>query len=360
LPRDLLQDVPVAELGDYRAFNVDTPVGAGPFKFVSWTRGQSIVLEAFDDYFKGRPYLDRVTMRSISDFNAGVLLLETGDVDHLEVPPNEVATVKRMGHITLHQTLALQYGFLGWNQRNPLFQDRRVRQALTHAIDRQEIVDTLLEGNAEVAHASVSPLSWAYNDDVPRFEHDPERARALLAEAGWRPGADGILVKDGRRFSFEILSNDGNVVRRDISVVVQQYLRAVGIETRPVQMEWGAFLERVQAPRNDFDAIVLTWGLATDPDPSAIWHSREIAQGLNHVSFRNARVDALSDANRRVLDRTQRTAMLHEVWRIVAEEQPYTFLYYLKQSYGLKSDVRGFVHHPRVTMYRVNEWWLDR
>jgi peptide/nickel transport system substrate-binding protein len=246
------------------------------------------------------------------------------------------------------------------NLRRPQFQDRRVRQALTHAIDRQEIVDTLLEGNAEVAHASVSPLSWAYNDDVPRFEHDPERARTMLAEAGWRPGADGILVKDGRRFSFEILSNDGNVVRRDISVVVQQYLRAVGIETRPVQMEWGAFLERVQAPRNDFDAIVLTWGLATDPDPSAIWHSREIAQGLNHVSFRNARVDALSDANRRVLDRTQRTAMLHEVWRIVAEEQPYTFLYYLKQSYGLKSDVRGFVHHPRVTMYRVNEWWLDR
>jgi peptide/nickel transport system substrate-binding protein len=360
LPRHLLADVPVAELGDHRAFNVDAPVGAGPFKFVSWTRGQSLVLEANEDYFAGRPYLDRVTVRALSDWNAGVLLLETGDIDHLEVPPNEVATVQRMSHVTLHQALALQYAYLAWNQRNPLFQDRRVRQALTHAIDRQEIVDTLLEGQAEVADAPVSPLSWAYDDAVARFPHDPARAKALLAEAGWKPGADGILQKDGKRFSFEMLSNDGNVIRRDIAVIVQQYLREVGIDTRPVQMEWGAFLERVNAPRNDFDAAVFGWALGFDPDPSAIWHSREIAQGLNYVSFRNARVDELADANIRILDRPERTAMLHETWRIIAEEQPYTFLYYPQQTIGLKSDVRGFVQHPRVDMYQVNKWWLDR
>lgn len=360
LPRHLLKDVPVAQLGDYRAFNVEAPVGAGPFRFVNRTRGQNLVVEAFDDYFDGRPYLDRVTVRVLSDWNAGVLLLETGDIDHLDVPPNEVATVERMPHITLHQTLSLAYAYLGWNQRNPLFQDRRVRQALTHAIDRQEIVDTLLEGNAEVAHAPVSPLSWAYDDAVARFGHDPARARTLLAEAGWSPGPDGILQKDGQRFSFEILSNDGNVVRRDIAVVVQQYLRAVGIETRPVQMEWGAFLARVNAPRNDFDAVVMGWALGSDPDPSAIWHSREIAQGLNYVHFRNARLDQLADENVRILDRPQRTAMLHESWRILAEEQPYTFLYYPQQTIGLKSDVRGFVQHPRVDMYQVNKWWLDR
>lgn len=360
LPKHLLGEVPIAELGDYRAFNVQRPVGAGPFRFVSWTSGQNLVLEAFDDYFEGRPYLDRVTFRFVSDQSAAVLLLETGAVDHVIVPVTEVATVERMPHVTLHDTLALRYDYLGWNVARPLFADRRVRQALTHAIDRQEIVETLMEGHAEVAHAPVSPLSWAYNDEVARYPYDPDKARTLLAQAGWRPGSDGILQKDGQRFSFQILFNDGNVVRRDLAVIAQQYLRGVGIDARPVQMEWGAFLQRIQAPSYDFDAVVLAWGLGFDPDPSAIWHSREIAQGLNNIGFRHPRVDELSDRNIHVLDRSARAAMLREAWQIIAEEQPYTFLFYPKQFVGLKSDVRGFVHHPRLDTYRVNEWWLDR
>jgi peptide/nickel transport system substrate-binding protein len=360
LPKHLLGDVPIAELGDHRAFNVQQPVGAGPFRFVSWTSGQNLVLEAFEDYFEGRPYLDRVTFRFVSDQSAAVLLLETGDVDHVIVPVTEVATVERMPHVTLHDTLSLRYDYLGWNLARPLFADRRVRQALTHAIDRQEIVETLMEGHAEVAHAPVSPLSWAYNDEVARFPYDPDKAQTLLAQAGWRPGPDGILQKDGKPFSFQILYNDGNVVRRDLAVIAQQYLRAVGIDARPVQMEWGAFLERIQAPRYDFDAVVLAWALGFDPDPSAIWHSREIAKGLNNIGFRHPRVDDLSDRNIHVLDRSARAAMLRETWQIIAEEQPYTFMFYPKQFVGLKSDVRGFVHHPRLDTFRVNEWWLDR
>lgn len=361
LPRHLLADVPVRELGEYRAYNVEAPIGAGPFRFVSWTRGQNLVLQANEDYFEGRPYLDRITKRFVSDESTGVLLLETGDIDYFVVPLNEVATVQKMPHVTLYNTLSLAYTYLGWNLNNPLFQDRRVRHALTHAIDRQEIVETLLEGHAGVADAPVSPLmDWAYSDDVARFPFDPDRARALLAEAGWRPGPDGILQKDGRRFSFQLLTNDGNVIRRDITVIVQQYLQAIGIEVRPVQMEWGAFLERIRPPNYNFEAIVAAWALGLDPDPAAIWHSREIERGLNYVSFRNARVDELGDSNTRMLDQNERAAALHEVWRIIADEQPYTFLYYPQRFIGLKADVRGFVQHPRVDMHRVNEWWLDR
>lgn len=361
LPKHLLEHVPVAELGNYRQFNVDHPIGAGPFKFVSWTRGQNLQLEAFEDYFEGRPYLDRVTFRFVSNQSAGVLLLQTGEIDHLVVPVTEVATVEAMPHVTLHSTLQLRYDFLGWNLRNPLFEDKRVRQALTLAIDRQEITETVFEGHAQVAHAPVSPLmAWAYSDDVPQFPYDPERAKALLADAGWSPGPDGILVKDGRRFSFEMLSNDGNVVRRDLAVIVQQFLRQVGIEVRPVQIEWGTFLARIGPPSHQFDSFVLAWALGTDPDPSAIWHSREIDQGLNYIGFRNARVDELSDINLRILDRGERAAMLHEIFGLVAEEQPYAFLLYPQQFVGLKSDVRGFVHHPRLDTYGVNKWWLDR
>ncbi|RXJ01137.1 peptide-binding protein [Anaerobacillus alkaliphilus] len=359
LPKHLLEDVAIADLEDYRSFNIENPIGAGPFKFVSWTPGQNLVVEAFDEYFEGRPYLDKITWRFAADANALVLLLQTGDVDHIVAPASELATIETFNHVKLSSTLALRYDYIGWNLQNPLFQDTKVRQALTHAIDREEITETILEGRAQVAHAPVSPLSWAYNDNVPKFEFNPEKAKELLAEAGWEPGADGILQKDGQKFSFTILSNDGNTTRRDIGIIVQQYLGQIGIEVKPEQMEWGAFLDKINPPNYDFDAVVLAWGLALDPDPTAIWHSKEIAQGLNNISFSNAEVDAISDANRKILDQTERAKELAKVWEILAEEQPYTYLYYPQQHLAMNNKIQGFTHHPRVTFYRVNEWWID-
>lgn len=360
LPRHLLEDVPVAELGDYQAFNIDQPIGAGPFRFVSWTSGQSLVLEAFEDYHGGRPYLDRVTYRFVQDFNTLVLLLGQGEVDYATgLPPEEVPTVEGYPNVDVHSTLALRYDFLGYNLRNPLFQDKRVRQALTHAIDRQEIVDTVMEGNATVAHAPVSPLSWAYNDDVPVFDFDPQRAKALFAEAGWTPGEDGILQKNGERFAFEILSNDGNTVRRDLGIIVQQQLAEIGIEVTPRQMEWGAFLDRILAPNFDFDATILAWGLALDPDPSAIWHSREIEQGLNNIGYSSPVVDAISESNIRIMDQDERAAELAKAWAELAEDQPYTFMWYPQQFVGLNQRVRGFVHHPRSDMHSIPGLWIE-
>jgi peptide/nickel transport system substrate-binding protein len=361
LPRHLLGHIPVAELPDYRAYNVDHPIGAGPFKFSSWSRGQNLVLEAFDDYYRGRPYVDRVTFRFVSNGSAAVLLLETGEVHHALVPLSEVATVERLPNVALSGALQLNYEYIGWNLRNPLFTDRRVRQALTHAIDRQAIVDTVLEGHAEVAHSPASPLfTWAYTDDVPKFPYDPERAKALLAEAGWTAGPDGILRQDGKPFSFELLSNEGTATRSDVGAIVQQYLRAVGIDVRLVQLEWGTFLNRTDEPPWDYDAFVVGQTLDVDPDPSLNWHSRSIDLGGNDVGFRDPRVDDLLDRSVRLLDRDARAATLREVWRILAEEQPYTFLYYPQQFAALRSDVRGFVHHPQRPTYGMSQWWLDR
>ena len=359
LPKHILGEVPVADLGEYQDFNQKNPIGAGPFKFVSWTAGQNLVVEAFDDYFEGRPYLDKVTFRFASDSNALVLLMQTGDIDWMIAPPAELGTIETFNHARISNTLALRYDYIGWNLQNPLFQDVKVRQALTHAIDRQEIVDTIMEGNATVAHAPVSPLSWAYNDNVPKFDFDPEKAKQMLAEAGWEPGADGILQKDGKKFSFTVLSNDGNVVRRDIGIIMQQYLGNIGIEVKAEQMEWGAFLDKINPPNYDFDAVVLAWGLGLDPDPSAIWHSKEIANGLNNISYSNPTVDEISDTNTQILDQAERAAALAKVWEILAEEQPYTYMYYPQQFLALNKKIEGFTHHPRSNMYRVNEWWIN-
>lgn len=345
LPKHLLDHVPVADLEEYSEFNIEQPIGAGPFEFVNWAAGQYIELKAFEDYFEGRPYLDKVTFRIASDANALVLLLETGDIDHMIAPTSELATIEMYDHVNLSSVLALRYDYIGWNLDRPLFEDVRVRQALTHAIDRQEIVETVMEGYAEVANAPISPLSWAYNDDVPVFDYDLDRAVELMNEAGWEHNDDGYLEKDGEIFEFTILSNDGNTTRRDIGIITQQYLSQIGVQVRAEQMEWGAFLDQINPPNFDFDAVVLAWGLALDPDPSAIWHSKEIENGLNRSAYRNDRVDEIADTNTAILDQDERAEALAEAWAIIAEEQPYTFLFYPEQFVAMNKDVKGFTHH---------------
>lgn len=360
LPEHLLGHIPADELEDYREFNIDKPIGAGPYKFEDWVAGQHLTLSANEDYFEGRPYIDEIVFRFASDSNALVLLLETGDIDHMIAPTSELVTIEMYDHVNLYETLALRYDYIGWNLDRPLFEDVRVRQALTHAIDRQEIVETVMENRAEVANAPVSPLSWAYSDEVPSFDYDPDRAIELMNEAGWYHNDNGILEKDGEEFEFTILSNDGNTTRRDIGIITQQYLGLIGVRVKAEQMEWGAFLEQINPPNFDFDAVVMAWGLALDPDPTAIWHSKEIENGLNRSAYRNDRVDEISDLNRSVIDQEERAELLQEAFTIIAEEQPYTFLFYPTQFVALNKDVKGFTHHPRVDMYKVNEWWLDR
>lgn len=358
LPKHILEDVPVADLEEHMEYNRNAPIGAGPFEFVEYVDGQYIELVAHEEYFEGRPNLDKLTFRVASDSNAELLMFETGDTDYMILPATEYATAETYDHGRISSTLALRYDYIGWNNDRPLFQDPKVRQALTMAIDRQLIVDEIMDGKGEVAHVPASPLSWAYPESAPEFNYDPEGAKELLAEAGWEPGADGVLEKDGERFSFEILSNDGNVVRRDIGVIVQQMLGEIGIEVEARQMEWGAFLDQINPPNYDFDAVVLAWGLATDPDPTAIWHSREIENGLNNISYKNDRVDELSDQNKKIIDQDERAAVIAEIYEEIANDQPYTFLYYPEQHVLLSNRVEGFTHHPRVNMYKVNEWYI--
>jgi peptide/nickel transport system substrate-binding protein len=361
LPKHLLEHVPVKELAEYRAYNVERPIGAGPFKLVRWTAGQSLEFEAFDGYFEGRPYVDRATVRVVSNSGAGVLLLAAGEIDVFGLPQNELATVEAMRPVEVHATPMLNFHHIAWNLRNPLFMDRRVRQALTHAIDREAIVDALLGGRGAVAHAPIPPLiAWAYTDDVPKFPYDPVRARQLLLEAGWTPGADEILQRGGERFAFELLTSENSTIQRDASVIVQQYLREVGIEVRVTQLELSSLIARVDPPRFEFDAYLLGMNVITDPDPRLLWHSGEIAEGLNNIAFRHARVDKLAEINTRVMDRAERAAVLKEVWQILAEEQPYTFLFFPESLYGVRADVHGFKAHPRLITHRMNEWWLDR
>ncbi|MCA1031059.1 ABC transporter substrate-binding protein [Bacillus timonensis] len=358
LPSHILKDVPIADLGEHE-FNTKSPVGTGPFKFQEWKDGEYVKVVANEDYYEGRPYLNSITYKIVPDQNALIAQLQAGDVHFTEVPGTDIETVKEFPGLKVESGLSLSYTYLGYNEKLEMFQDKKVRQALTHAIDRNGIVDAVMNGDGEVAHVPESPLSWAYNDDVPVFDYDPEKAKAMLKEAGWEDtDGDGFLDKDGKKFAFTIKTNQGNKIREDIVVVLQQQFKEVGIEATPEIVEWSAFIEQITAPNWNYEALVLGWSLSTFPDLYDIFHSSQMEAGFNFVHWSNAEADKLMEDARQLLDRDEYKKAYGQIYKLIAEEQPYTFLYYPNAHRVMPENLQGYEFHAKSEFYNVHKWWF--
>ena len=339
------------------------PIGTGPYRFVEWVSGQRLVLEANPDYFEGRPYIKRVIYRIIPDPTTMFLELQAGNIDQMGLTPlqfarqTETATFQR--RFNKYRYPASSYVYLGYNLRRPLFQDQRVRQALSHAIDRQELVDGVLLGLGQVAHGPYKPGTWPHNPDVRTYAYDPQRALELLAEAGWRDSTgDGLLDKDGRTFTFTILTNQGNDQRIKAGEIVQRRLREIGIDVRLRVIEWASFLKEFVTPGN-FDAIIMGWTIPPDPDAYAVWHSASARPGgLNFIGFENAEVDELLEKGRRTLDQDERKKYYDRFQEILAEEQPYTFLFVPDALPVVARRFRGIEPAPAGIGYNFIHWYV--
>lgn len=363
LPEHILKDVPIRELAEHE-FNTKKPIGSGPFKFVEWEDGEYVKVEAFDEYYQGRPHLDTITMKFVPDTNAMLTQLKNRDIDfYAGIPASDIETVKSFQNdigIKIEEGLALSYTFFAGNMRNELFKDKKVRQAIAHAIDRETIVNEILEGHGQVAHVPESPLSWAYNPDVPKFEYDPEKAKKMLADAGWKPGKDGILKKDGKRFSFELKTNHGSRVREDIVVLLQEQLKKAGIEAKPVFVDYSTLINDVKPGVWNFDAVIFSWLLGTDPDPSSFFHSKEIDKGLNFIGYTNAELDRLMEIQLQERDLEKRKELIGKIQAKIAEDQPYILLFYPTEFRAMPAELEGYEFHPKNKIYKPHQWWLNK
>jgi peptide/nickel transport system substrate-binding protein len=322
------------------------PVGTGPFRFVEWRRGDRLVMEANPQYHGGRPALDRLIYRVIPD--AVVLLqeLRAGGVDFIENPPlTEVARLKQTPGLQVLVADNTSYTYLGYRQDLAPFDDLRVRRAFYHAIDTSTLVRQVLQGYAVVATGQFPPSSWAFDASVKAYPYDPARAKALLAEAGWKPGADGILVKDGKRLSFSLRHDQANQSVKDTAVVLQEYLKNVGAEARLEALDWPTFVKKLFA--SDFEAIVVAWTNFHDPDPFAytIWHSSQW-KGRNFAHYKNAKVDEAIEAARRAGTQAERKRHYAEFSKLLMADAPYVFLYFPQQVYVTRQAYEGFVPIP--------------
>ncbi len=303
------------------------PVGTGPFKFGEWVSDEKITLTANPDYFEGRPHLDRIIYRIIPETSLSEIELLTGGIDLFNTYPHQYQRMSRDPRLTLYRYPSLGYTYIGYNQNSFLFQDRRVRQALTMAVNREEMITFILFGLGRQATGPFPGHLWYADPKVAPWPFDPERARRALKEAGWEDrDGDGILEKDGQPFRFTLITNSGNEVRKDVGVLIQRYWQDVGIDVKLEMYEWSVFLKNFINPRH-FDACILGWSLGVDPDAYNIWHSKQIKDGFNFIGYRNPEADRLWEAGRREYQPEKRRQIYHQLQALLAEDQPYTFLF---------------------------------
>lgn len=304
------------------------PIGTGPFRFKEWKTNAFIRLERNPDYFQApAPWLDGMVFRMLGDQLALRLAFETGQVDFWSVDPWAVAGFGKDARFELFSMPGNSYNYIGWNLRRPPFDDARVRKALAHAINIPEMVRFILYGHGAPSTGIYTPQTWFFNKDIQPIPFDKARARELLAEAGWTPGPDGVLQKDGHRFAFTLLTNSGNEIRRDIATLVQDNLRDIGIEVKIEAYEWTVFLRNF-INKGEFDATVLGWSLGPDYDQFQIWHSSQAnPEQLNVVRYDNPKADRLIEELRQEYNRDRIIALAGELQALIYSEQPYLFLY---------------------------------
>ncbi|MFA5068811.1 MAG: peptide-binding protein [Candidatus Omnitrophota bacterium] len=358
IPRHLLQneDLSFAKFGRQ-------PVGTGPYKFVRWVTGQQIVLKANDDYFGQRPYIDYYIYRVIPDPSTMFLELQAGGVDLMGLTPlqynRQTQNVYFNRCFNKYSYPSHGYTYLGYNLRDNKFKDKKVRVALDMAVDKQSIIDGVLLGLGRICTGPFLPDSWAYNKGVMSRRRDIPGAKRLLAQAGWADtDGDGIIDKDGIKFQFCLLINQGNSLREYAAQMIQQQLKEVGVMMRIQSIEWGVLLgEFINKKR--FEAVLMGWGLPPEPDCLDIWHSSRVREGeFNFISYKNEEVDRLLEQGRLVIDRASRAGIYQRIHSILYDEQPYMFLWIEDSLPIIHKRFKNIKSSPSGIRYNFTEWYV--
>jgi peptide/nickel transport system substrate-binding protein len=365
LPRHLLETWVQAGKIREAPQNWTAPVGTGPYRFRELKSGEKIELVANQDYFKGRPNLSRVVYRIIPSQATIFLELKARGVDFASLTAlqykRQTAYPAFDRSYSKFRYPGTGYTYLGFNLKDPRFADKRVRRAIAHALNKQELIDGVVLGLGREATGPFRPGTWADNPAVKAVPHDATRAQALLAEAGWTErNGEGLLVKDGRPFTFELITNQGNDERKKVAEIIQASLREVGIGVDIRIIEWAAFLKE-HVHKRRFDALVLGWGTSPDPDQYVIWHSSQMTPPqLNQISYANPEVDRLLEEGRASCVQADRVKSYHRIHELLAEDQPVIFLYWRDALPVVSSRVRGIDPGPAGIRYNFTDWFVPR
>lgn len=338
------------------------PIGTGPYKLREWVSGQKIVLEAFDGYFEGRPGIDAIVARIIPDPSTMFLELKFGGLDFMGLTPPQYKLQAGSDFFNRYfrkfKYPAFGYTYMGYNLLDPLFSDVRVRRALAHAVNKKEVIAGVLVGYGVPCTGPFHPETWAYNPQVKDYDYDPGKALELFAEAGWRKDPQGALVRDGRPFSFTLITNQGNEARLKAAQIIKEQLKRIGIDMNIKVLEWQAMLHDFVGKRR-FEAILMGWSLSRDPDMYDIWHSSKTKEGeFNFITYKNEEVDRLLLQGRKEFDFVKRRAIYRRLHELIMEDQPYLFLYIGDALPVVHKRFKGIEKAPLGIMYDFIHWYV--
>lgn len=312
------------EVGD--ATYSTSPIGTGPFKLKEWKASEYTELEAFDDYFKGRPEVDVIRMEVVPEDAVRKAALDTGDADSSAWPllVEDSLALEQDPNFKVFRTPGDSIKHFPINNERPYFADKLCRQALMHALDRQRIIDDLWNGAAEVAHSNIPPSSQYYNADLKQYEFDPAKAMALLDEAGWTVGADGIREKDGTKFAFTCTVKAGDQARKAIAELAQQLFKEVGVDMQLAEAPVAEILEAMRSGSMEMSIFNWTYNSGVlEPDPTDTLTS---SGGNNFPHFANAEMDELCAQGLQKVDPAERKPIYDRIQEIFVEEVPVLYL----------------------------------
>lgn len=342
-----------------------TVTGTGPFRLLEWNTGQQLTLVANDDYWGGRPHLDRIVFRIIPQSHTAFEALRAGEVDLTSVQPEDWPTAAGLpedGPVEFLRFQQLKLYFIAWNGdgSNPFFQDVQVRRAMTHALNRDGFTRTVLHGLGTVATSTFVPETPFYRAGSQPLAFDLDQAARLLDEAGWSDhDGDGVRDRDGVAFRFTLHVYNQSNSAQQLAELLQASLHRLGVEMEIRKLELATFLHRLRS--RDFQAILSATALDPDPDPFDFWHSSQTPEGGNYAGYVNDEMDALCERGRREFEPQRRAQIYARVQLLLQRDQPYTFLWYPIHIVGYHRRLQGIQATP-MGLWRwypsTLQWWV--
>lgn len=314
------------------------PVGAGPFRFVTYLPGQEIRFEANEHFYAGKPEVSQFIYKTTEGDSQQ--FFQTGELDYSALSANQdnFEFLQMLGFADVNVYTSSAYGYIAFNHEKEIFKDPKVRQAFTLGLDRQTIISTHYQGFAEVAHIPVSPTSWAYSSEIGSTTYDPEKAKELLEEAGWTEGSTGIREKDGKKLVVYYYTTAGGLGDTLIPIAKENY-KEIGIDLQVEQMDFNALLSRVG--NGDHDLASFSTTMLQDPyNGVQNFHSKSTSATFK--GYGNDEIDALIDATIATNDIEERTKAFHELYKGLEENPAVIYMDYKKVLSGTNARVEGF------------------
>ena len=354
--------------GNFKNDYLNTAVGSGPYRLVRRLAGKEVLLERREDYWGTKPYLKNILFKLVNDSQTAWNAVKHGDIDETMIGSDvwlmESKRPELQRMIDFPRFYTLNYNYIAWNERDPLFSDKRVRRALGMCLDVGSIINNLYHGTARAVSGPFTPDQFGFNPNVPVLPFDPLQAKRLLNDAGWfDTNGDGILDKNGKPLKFDFAIFSGSVAALPVAQLFQEELKKIGVELNIVQLDPALLIQRIIA--GNYQSAYLAWDLDPDPNPFAQFHSSQIPpKGQNFVYYINPAVDKLIEQAGRELDFNKRVAMFQQLHEILAADQPYTWVIQVSVKWAINKRVKN-VKESRgwglFTWYPGEmDWWIPR